>query len=119
MPETCSHPPSVATVDDLAGRVDAEIRALEDRNHEVLAGLRNAVADLVSHAQLAVAEVGWQTGNSQPDAIATAGRICGAYRSDSPWLPCVLELHEGDGHEDEHGDAWQAVNVHAGKTAGR
>lgn len=119
MPETCSRPLSAATVDDLAEHVDAEIRALEDRQHEVLTGLRDAVANLVSHAQLAVAEVGWQTGNSQPDAIATAARICGAYRGDSPWLPCVLEPHEGDGHEDERGDAWQAVNVHAGKTAGR
>lgn len=111
MPETCSRPLSAATVDDLAAGVDAEIRALEDRQHEVLTGLRDAVADLVSHAQLAVAEVGWQTGNSQPDAISTAGRICGAYRGDSPWLPCALEPHEGDGHEDEHGDAWQAVGV--------
>lgn len=102
MPDLTGTLPTVSAevVDTLAADLDAEIQAIEDRHREALVGLRTLVADLVVQAQLALAEVRWQTGRSRIDSH------CHAIRADGD-DPCVLGAHEGDVHEDPDGTEYR------------
>jgi hypothetical protein len=105
MPDLTDTLPTVSAeaVDTLAADLDAEIQAIEDRHREALVGLRTLVADLVVQAQLALAEVRWQTGRSSP-----IDSHCHVTRADTDG-PCVLGAHEGDVHEELDGTEYRTV----------